>query len=455
MDNQKLVAKPAEREASAKMETSSHTPLLAEGSDGSTPTADDTLFEVQYDASDSGHPPIQSTVGSIHKLPSASQSEQREPAGAPLATISFNEGSTESINIGGQTTEQVTLCMCCEGGDDHDPCRAAAAQSDGTWNRTGRFQNGAAASAGATAGSPPDRPSLGLEASQSLPAILVVSDHTTRHSHQAPSTNEARCQPSSAHQPAGQSSSVRHPRVTGIVSDSMLSLPTGDICRICHTGRRHEPLLGPCLCAGSMRYTHQRCLTTWLAQSGRSRCELCGYKFKTKMVGSRNIFQWKVLQLNVVDKLHLTVFLLSLVLFAGTTAYIGWTAFKSDLMSSADPTSLAAQILLPVYCSLSFVSLGLLMYETKNTCLRLARRWRALNMGLRVLERESDDGGDAGGVVCTSGPDGLERLMEAGTEGTGRTTGRVRAASESQTERTRVDGVPSDWSVWSEPRQAC
>ena len=136
------------------------------------------------------------------------------------------------------------------------------------------------------------RPRTPLEASQSLPAVLPhpPNNHTqaqhsqpnTSHRDDASLSNDSTPHPSTAPQLL---------RLNSVVSDSMLSLPNGDICRICHAGRRLEPLISPCVCSGTVKYTHHRCLATWLAESGLSRCELCGFKYKTKMVGSRNICQ--------------------------------------------------------------------------------------------------------------------------------------------------------------------
>lgn len=52
-------------------------------------------------------------------------------------------------------------------------------------------------------------------------------------------------------------------------------------CRICRG--EHEPgrpLLHPCRCSGSIKFTHEDCLVNWLAQSGSARCELCDHPFR-------------------------------------------------------------------------------------------------------------------------------------------------------------------------------
>lgn len=52
-------------------------------------------------------------------------------------------------------------------------------------------------------------------------------------------------------------------------------------CRICRgNDEPGRPLLHPCRCSGSIKYTHEDCLVNWLAQSGSTRCELCNHSFR-------------------------------------------------------------------------------------------------------------------------------------------------------------------------------
>lgn len=51
------------------------------------------------------------------------------------------------------------------------------------------------------------------------------------------------------------------------------------LCRICH-----DPvnLIEPCNCKGSIATIHKECLEKWLNASGKTSCELCGFKFETE-----------------------------------------------------------------------------------------------------------------------------------------------------------------------------
>lgn len=52
-------------------------------------------------------------------------------------------------------------------------------------------------------------------------------------------------------------------------------------CRICRgEDEPNRPLLHPCRCSGSIKFTHEDCLVNWLAQSGSNRCELCNHSFR-------------------------------------------------------------------------------------------------------------------------------------------------------------------------------
>lgn len=65
-------------------------------------------------------------------------------------------------------------------------------------------------------------------------------------------------------------------------SISMTSVvSSAEICRICHCeAEPDQPLISPCLCAGSLQYVHQSCLQRWIKSSDTKKCELCKYEFR-------------------------------------------------------------------------------------------------------------------------------------------------------------------------------
>ncbi|XP_018311327.1 E3 ubiquitin-protein ligase MARCH2 isoform X2 [Mycetomoellerius zeteki] len=95
-------------------------------------------------------------------------------------------------------------------------------------------------------------------------------------------------------------------------------IASGDICRICHMGGyasitdNHPsydtenlidqtsilsnfvylgPLISACKCRGTVALVHAECLERWLTESGRARCELCGYKYAIRRVRRYSFFQ--------------------------------------------------------------------------------------------------------------------------------------------------------------------
>jgi len=54
-----------------------------------------------------------------------------------------------------------------------------------------------------------------------------------------------------------------------------------DECRMCRgPAEEGSPLCKPCICSGSIGFTHQVCLTSWLDVRGGNRCDTCKMEFK-------------------------------------------------------------------------------------------------------------------------------------------------------------------------------
>ncbi|CAM9135449.1 unnamed protein product, partial [Chrysoparadoxa australica] len=71
--------------------------------------------------------------------------------------------------------------------------------------------------------------------------------------------------------------------------DRVESEDDGLECRVCRgEGEPGRRLFAPCLCSGSIMYTHEDCLMSWLRHSNKDSCELCGQKFKFVPVYAAN-----------------------------------------------------------------------------------------------------------------------------------------------------------------------
>lgn len=63
---------------------------------------------------------------------------------------------------------------------------------------------------------------------------------------------------------------------------SSVSSSNFSVCRICHASNvPGENLISPCRCKGSLAYVHLSCLETWINESFRLSCELCGYNYRS------------------------------------------------------------------------------------------------------------------------------------------------------------------------------
>lgn len=53
-------------------------------------------------------------------------------------------------------------------------------------------------------------------------------------------------------------------------------------------------------CRGTVALVHVECLERWLTESGRTRCELCGYRYATKRVPRYSFFRSVVIWFHTV-----------------------------------------------------------------------------------------------------------------------------------------------------------
>ncbi|CAD5209375.1 unnamed protein product [Bursaphelenchus xylophilus] len=61
-----------------------------------------------------------------------------------------------------------------------------------------------------------------------------------------------------------------------------------DICRVCRLSG-DDVLYHPCLCTGTIKFVHQKCLEQWLKYSKKEVCELCNHQFSFQPVYAENM----------------------------------------------------------------------------------------------------------------------------------------------------------------------
>lgn len=58
------------------------------------------------------------------------------------------------------------------------------------------------------------------------------------------------------------------------------------VCKICFDTERND-LISPCLCNGTSKYVHEKCLKTWISSqetsNSKPKCEICNYEYKMKL----------------------------------------------------------------------------------------------------------------------------------------------------------------------------
>lgn len=161
---------------------------------------------------------------------------------------------------------------------------------------------------------------------------------------------------------------------------------SGNVCRICYGNSDGEVLLNPCRCAGSVQYSHETCLMTWL-KSGATEsttCEICQFPYKfqkyIKPWGKRthpNITLWHLgwvfKELVVLDWFHFL-----------ETVFICISLVVINRMSSYDLVYQFALIGLVefLYYTLNIFSCFFLLYHD---------RWAKLNMKVIVLNYDDAD----------------------------------------------------------------
>lgn len=54
-------------------------------------------------------------------------------------------------------------------------------------------------------------------------------------------------------------------------------------CRICLQSEKASKLIRPCGCDGTLSYCHFSCLKTWVKESRKLKCEICGQSYKSQI----------------------------------------------------------------------------------------------------------------------------------------------------------------------------
>ncbi|XP_077386983.1 E3 ubiquitin-protein ligase MARCHF9-like [Festucalex cinctus] len=152
-------------------------------------------------------------------------------------------------------------------------------------------------------------------------------------------------------------------------------------CRICFQGPDKGELLSPCRCDGSVRYSHHSCLVRWIGETGSLSCEICHCKYQAFSVGTKNLWQWQSISLNLTEKGQISAIILGSVILGCAT----WSI--TTLFAEFPPQGYISQILYGFYVFMEVFCSGLVILQ--GPCLyRIIKRWHIMNQNWKVLNYE-------------------------------------------------------------------
>nr|CDS26991.2 E3 ubiquitin protein ligase MARCH8 [Hymenolepis microstoma] len=111
--------------------------------------------------------------------------------------------------------------------------------------------------------------------------------------------------------------------VSSIVSASSLGYP---FCRICHDTSADETLgrlISPCLCDGSLKYVHEKCIQRWVDISNSKRCELCHFEYEINSY-TKPLNEWRCCPFTIGDLRKMFCFTL---IYLMIQASVGWALY--------------------------------------------------------------------------------------------------------------------------------
>ncbi|KAL1138167.1 hypothetical protein AAG570_009859 [Ranatra chinensis] len=72
-------------------------------------------------------------------------------------------------------------------------------------------------------------------------------------------------------------------------------------CRYCLMQDKAKNLIAPCLCRGTVKYVHRKCINEWISNSGQWHCSVCWLDYARASRRPRS--GWRALKLALMDRL--------------------------------------------------------------------------------------------------------------------------------------------------------
>jgi len=156
----------------------------------------------------------------------------------------------------------------------------------------------------------------------------------------------------------------------------------GALCRICYGSSDDEILLHPCHCSGSVQYSHESCLMTWL-KSGATTCEICQFPYRFQ----KFVTPWK-------ERTHPNITLWHLGWVLKELVVLDWFHFLETVFICISLVVINRMSSFDLVYQFALIGLVELLYYTLNifSCFFLLYhgRWARLNMKVIVLNYDDE-----------------------------------------------------------------
>ncbi|KAK7113807.1 E3 ubiquitin-protein ligase MARCHF8-like isoform X2 [Littorina saxatilis] len=157
-----------------------------------------------------------------------------------------------------------------------------------------------------------------------------------------------------------------------------------DICRICHCeGEEGNKLQSPCLCLGSLKYVHLRCLQKWIKSSEKISCELCRFEY-IMTTKTKPFREWEKLDMSTAERRKI---ICSVTFHIIAITCVIWSLYVLIDRTTEEVSN--GNLDWPFWTKLIVVAIGftgglVFMYVQCKMYIQLVLRWRSYNKVIRI-----------------------------------------------------------------------
>ncbi|PVD38754.1 hypothetical protein C0Q70_01377 [Pomacea canaliculata] len=157
-----------------------------------------------------------------------------------------------------------------------------------------------------------------------------------------------------------------------------------DICRICHCeGEDGNKLISPCLCMGSLKYVHLRCLQKWIKSSEKITCELCRFDY-IMTTKTKPFKEWEKLDMSTAERRKI---ICSVTFHIIAITCVIWSLYVLIDRTTEEVSN--GNLDWPFWTKLIVVAIGftgglVFMYVQCKMYIHLVMRWRAYNKVIQI-----------------------------------------------------------------------